>query len=274
MSMKKQISLKKLERFYETTYIKHEKCVGETPELLRRLLTVKDFLNSKKGINKILDAGCSRGYLSKVIKNKEIYGIDVSSELLKDVKGYKEVKKASLFSIPYRDNFFDLVICFQVLEHVPNYRRALRELKRVAKKYILLSTDFVTKSDKVNSRDPFSNPHGHIHQFNLTNFVLELKKIDLEILDTEYHYPLLRFSTLEKKKGMIYKMFRMFLLEFNVILDLFLKRIYFNKVKKIFFYGENINKLNRFESLFKLYGRFIDLEVEIALLLKQNKINK
>lgn len=40
--------------------------------------------------------------------------------------------------LPYPDNAFDLVTCSEVIEHVENYRRLLREAKRVLKKGGLL----------------------------------------------------------------------------------------------------------------------------------------
>ena len=39
----------------------------------------------------------------------------------------------NILNIPYRDNYFDLVICNHVLEHIPNDRDAMRELYRVLK---------------------------------------------------------------------------------------------------------------------------------------------
>lgn len=37
-------------------------------------------------------------------------------------------------SIPYPDNYFDIIICSHVLAHVPNEEKAIRELKRVLSK--------------------------------------------------------------------------------------------------------------------------------------------
>ena len=44
--------------FYNTKYLEHEKLVEENPEIRRRLLSIKDFLNNHKGIKKILDVVC------------------------------------------------------------------------------------------------------------------------------------------------------------------------------------------------------------------------
>ena len=42
-------------------------------------------------------------------------------------------EKIDIQDIPYDDNYFDLILCSHVLEHVPDDMRALRELRRVLK---------------------------------------------------------------------------------------------------------------------------------------------
>ena len=45
----------------------------------------------------------------------------------------KHVKNINILDIPYSDNYFDLLICNHVLEHIPDDLRAMRELNRVLK---------------------------------------------------------------------------------------------------------------------------------------------
>jgi len=42
--------------------------------------------------------------------------------------------------LPYADHAFDVVQCMEVLEHVEDPRRALEELVRVAKKFVVISS--------------------------------------------------------------------------------------------------------------------------------------
>jgi ubiquinone/menaquinone biosynthesis C-methylase UbiE len=46
---------------------------------------------------------------------------------------------ADVHHLPFPDNSFDLVLCLEVLEHVPDSRLGLRELLRVARDHVLVS---------------------------------------------------------------------------------------------------------------------------------------
>ena len=45
------------------------------------------------------------------------------------------------FPLPYRDGQFGAVVCSEVLEHVPDFRAALREMARVAPKALITVPD-------------------------------------------------------------------------------------------------------------------------------------
>jgi len=110
----------------------------------------------------VLDAGCGEGmiinYLDKTIRRdddtldqnkfgsgqvkKMYYGIDISAGAIEEAKKrvlFANLQTGSVYALPYADNFFDLVICSEVLEHLEEPEKALKELKRVSKKYVLLS---------------------------------------------------------------------------------------------------------------------------------------
>ncbi len=96
----------------------------------------------KQKPQKILDAGCGRGFYLKSLSFYpfiiEIHGVDINESHIKKAKTICDdkrttVKKASLYSLPYPDNYFDFVICSEVLEHLKDDRKALKEIKRVLK---------------------------------------------------------------------------------------------------------------------------------------------
>lgn len=90
---------------------------------------------------RILDVGCSSGAYVRLLRNKghEAYGFD----LLPDKKWQDEYRSifqiGDIYCLPYKDDSFDTVIAFEVLEHIENVNLTLKELHRVCKKNIIIS---------------------------------------------------------------------------------------------------------------------------------------
>lgn len=106
----------------------------------RRFLEVKNILNCPR-IEKILDVGCHGGRfiyeISKQFPTASIFGIDSSQTAIQyAIKKYPDFhfQIAQAERLPFKDNFFDLVTCLEVLEHVKNPRQVLEEIKRVLKR--------------------------------------------------------------------------------------------------------------------------------------------
>ena len=98
---------------------------------------LKKYLTKKSG-NKILDAGCGTGSLVKKLnKFGQVWGIDTSEEALRFAKknGIKNISKASVTKIPFKDNYFDIITSIDVLYHqqVKDDQKALREFFRILK---------------------------------------------------------------------------------------------------------------------------------------------
>lgn len=91
-------------------------------------------LNKK---NYFLEVGCAQGhYLSKAIKKtKHTYGVDVSKDFIEKSKKTKAICfVSSAEKLPFKKEMFNIVLCTEVLEHVPNWKKAVKEIKRVLKK--------------------------------------------------------------------------------------------------------------------------------------------
>lgn len=93
----------------------------------------------------ILDLGCGTGLYFDIFKNytNNIYGIDASQQSVSlcKKKGYLHVELADATLLPFPDEFFDFVFTSEVLEHVENYVKMLKEINRVLKpKGVLLLT--------------------------------------------------------------------------------------------------------------------------------------
>jgi len=97
---------------------------------------LKNYLKIKPN-DLILDIGCGighlLGYLSKFSNN--LIGIDTDLISLlyaqKTTTAHYILAKAE--KLPFKDNVFDKIISFNVLEHIENNQQVLREIKRVAK---------------------------------------------------------------------------------------------------------------------------------------------
>ena len=94
---------------------------------------------------RILDAGCGDGInllgLGQITERNgwraKIYGVDYNPKRVERARHSHqivEVINASLASLPYPDGWFSVIICNQVLEHIPDPQLVLQELARVLRK--------------------------------------------------------------------------------------------------------------------------------------------
>jgi ubiquinone/menaquinone biosynthesis C-methylase UbiE len=97
---------------------------------------------------RLLDVGSGRGIISLELHDivKEIHGIEYSEKNLSEAnqfrqetgKGNVHFYRADGKKLPFEDNYFDMVICSQVLEHIENPREVVKEIMRVSKNKVLV----------------------------------------------------------------------------------------------------------------------------------------
>lgn len=88
---------------------------------------------------RVLDIGCGTGFFSKKISEiypkAEIYGVDVSrSALLIAKQNYPKIKfieSDAELKLPFRNEFFDLIISGENIEHIKDVDTYLLEINRV-----------------------------------------------------------------------------------------------------------------------------------------------
>lgn len=115
-----------------------------------------------------LDIGCAYGYAVDILSSLgyDVYGVDISKY------GVKKAKK--LFSadflvsdvqkgLPFKNSSFDLITCFEVLEHLTNPLLAIRDMFALCKGIIVCTTPnrFVEKPIKMAVRD-FDRTHVYV----------------------------------------------------------------------------------------------------------------
>ena len=157
----------------------------------------------------------------KELKNINILSMDINPKLNLDIV-------ADIKNIPLDDNSIDTVCAFEVLEHLPfeEFETILKELKRVSKKYILISipivrigVDFYFKLPKLNpiylyinipfkltQKDITTDKQAHYWEVNKIGYSRKRIRKILEtyfVIKKEYRIPLNKYHimyVMEKKE--------------------------------------------------------------------------
>ncbi len=86
---------------------------------------------------RVLDVGCGKGRFARVLREghprAEIWGLDVSEEMLKFVPAGIHRLAGSITALPVADSTFDVVYATESLEHAVEIERAVDEMCRVLK---------------------------------------------------------------------------------------------------------------------------------------------
>ena len=133
---------------------------------------------------RVLDAGCGAGYGSAELAHvaQSVIGIDCAMDAIGFAReNYRlpnlQFEQASCMALPHKDSTFDLVVGFEVIEHLENWRDFLREVRRVMAPSGQFIVSTPNKAYYTESRgDDGANPF-HVHEFEFEEFRTELKAI-------------------------------------------------------------------------------------------------
>jgi len=150
---------------------------------------------------RLLDAGCSDGFFSSKLQAKEVYGIDSNKsdiEIARALYPGNKYLRADICGLPFKNGFFDTVVCIDVLEHVENDSLAIAEMVRVLKKNGRLiitvpSSDYPFTFDPINYILKIFNVHfnfgvwgyGHKRLYDMEVILKKLWKRDLVLEEVE-----------------------------------------------------------------------------------------
>jgi SAM-dependent methyltransferase len=115
----------------------------------------------------VLDAGCGVGWGSAVLSEagaERVVGIDVNPEALASARERTGDRAATfvqgdLQELPFADGSFDLIVCFEAIEHVQDPERALDAIRRV-----LAPGGLLVISSPNRGVYPSCNPH-HVREY-------------------------------------------------------------------------------------------------------------
>lgn len=158
----------------------------------------------------LLDLGCGLGrHLFTAAQHcsddsLNLYGVDRSLDDLKTTKARSadfsaalpsanqlQLVKGDALNIPFANDFFDRVICSEVLEHIPDYQLAIKEIARVTKTggHVGISVPHAWP-ERINwfISDDYKKDTGHIHLFNKGTLTAAFKQYGLHCYDHHYEH--------------------------------------------------------------------------------------
>jgi ubiquinone biosynthesis O-methyltransferase len=183
--------------------------IGERDDMLKpqasgrrgvyeHIMRYKYVINNSKNKKKILDLGCGLGYGSSILlkAGNEVYGVDVSQDAINYAKiNYPGINYTccSADNLPFNDNYFDSVVAHEIIEHVKNPEKVIKEICRVLKKDgdVFISTPNPRHFSNVLKHIFFGKPYPekvmakniyHIKEFYYEEFISFLKKANLKII--------------------------------------------------------------------------------------------
>jgi 2-polyprenyl-3-methyl-5-hydroxy-6-metoxy-1,4-benzoquinol methylase/cell division septum initiation protein DivIVA len=153
-------------------------------DLLNEHLARYTFASRLARGKRVLDAGCGAGYGSAELADAalEVVGLDLAPEAIEFARAHYPLdnlrfEQGSCLALPHADASFGLVVAFEVIEHLEDWRGFLREACRVLAPggQLIVSTPnkrYYTESRGVEGANPF-----HVHEFEFEEFRAELQAV-------------------------------------------------------------------------------------------------
>jgi SAM-dependent methyltransferase len=133
---------------------------------------------------RVLDAGCGAGYGTAELAEAAawVVGADIAPEAIDFARqNYPRAnlrfEQASCTALPHGDGCFDLVVAFEVIEHLANWREFVREARRVLARggqFVVSTPNRLYYNESRGQEGP--NPF-HVHEFEFAEFRAELEAV-------------------------------------------------------------------------------------------------
>ena len=131
-----------------------------------------------------LDAGCGAGYGSAELARAaaSVVGIDCAADAVEFARATYQApnlafEQASCAALPFADAGFDLIVAFEVIEHLEDWRAFLAEARRALSpngQFIVSTPNKLYYGESRGERG--SNPF-HVHEFEFAEFRDELRAV-------------------------------------------------------------------------------------------------
>lgn len=149
---------------------------------------------------RILEIGCGEGHLTAFIHsvkpNAEIVGADLSERIVGFARAaYPGLRfdVANIYDMDYDAGSFDLVVASDVLQHLHDPQRALREMVRVTKRWALVTVPRepmwrMLNIMRLSYLDHLGNPPGHVQHYSRGDF-LNILRGHFRLIRVDYPPP-------------------------------------------------------------------------------------
>jgi len=137
----------------------------------------------------VLEAGCGEGHISDFLyrnrQNIQLDAFDISEKVIEQAKKdypYIHFSTGSIYDIKSPNNSYDLVVASEVLEHLEDPKKAMKELLRVSKRYVLATVPHepiwrILNLCRGKYWKDLGNTPGHIQHWSTRAFIQEWKNI-------------------------------------------------------------------------------------------------
>lgn len=155
---------------------------------IMKMLSHLDFGN-------LIDVGGAEGYKGALVRHlfdADVKSCDLSQEACNRANEIYSMDSQAIDvqDLPFEADSFDIVLCSEVLEHVPEFETAVEQLVRVCKKAVVITLPHESKKHVEKHR---THPHAHLRAFNLKSLDhLELRgfKIIRRKMNNQFVKPL------------------------------------------------------------------------------------
>ncbi|MDD5617609.1 MAG: class I SAM-dependent methyltransferase [Candidatus Omnitrophica bacterium] len=190
-----------LNKLYGENYFKQFSTQRKVDYMKDRQFRRNDFNTRLKGISrfkkcgKVLDVGCAAGFFLEVARDNgwDSYGVELSDYAASFARDMLKlnVKSGELEGAKFDSNLFDVITLFDVIEHVRDPGRLLKEARRVLKNdgLLVITTPNIDSvcakvfKDRFHLLDPL-----HLVYFSPKTMTAMLSKEGFKVIKLEYPY--------------------------------------------------------------------------------------
>jgi SAM-dependent methyltransferase len=140
---------------------------------------------------RLIDLGCGRwGFEQELVKQ-----LSPEESMFVDIAGGEGIVEADACDTPFRNSTFDIVVCRELIEHVPSPQKLLDEIYRLLKDggYVLISTP--------NGFNVFPDGKEHVRAYLPNGFLADIELTGFTIIDKRGDVPNVHSALLPMARG-------------------------------------------------------------------------